>query len=138
MNERSVDWRRVVLGLLAAAALLHPAPVRAQPAFPFDQEILLDVKPLPGSRRVPIFEIHANGKASIDLWCNSGSAEVTVTGNEIRFVLGPMREERCTPDRSERDVALAKALTEMTHWRLQDDIVTLVGPTTLRFRISTH
>jgi hypothetical protein len=46
----------------------------AQAGFPFEHEMLLDVRPLPRSRRVPILEIFADGRAQIDLWCRSGPA----------------------------------------------------------------
>jgi hypothetical protein len=31
--------------------------------FPFDQDMLRDAKPLPGSKRVPILKIGADGRA---------------------------------------------------------------------------
>ena len=55
--------------LLAVFLLLGMSnlPVSAQ-NFPFDQEMLLEARPLPGSRRVPMMEVHPGGKASVDLW----------------------------------------------------------------------
>jgi META domain len=120
----------MTLGIAAADA-------RAQ-TFPYDQEMLLEVTPLPGSRRVPMLEIHPNGKASVDLWCHSASADVSVSDKEIKFTFTSAREENCTPERLALDQTMAKALMEMTHWRRENDIVVLVGPTTFRFRISTH
>ena len=114
------------------------APASAQ-EFPFDQEMLLEVKPLPGSRRVPMLEVHAGwqGHAST---CGAiaAAAEVAVSGNEIKFTFTSAKPENCTPERIELDQAMAKALLEITHWRREKDIVVLVGPTTYRFRISTH
>jgi len=123
----------------AAAMLLATArlPVAAA-EFPYDQEMLLDVKPLPGSKRVPILEIGIDGRAQVDLWCRSGLAQVAVSGDAITFTLGPLREERCTPERSERDDAMVAALSQVTQWRIEDDVVLLIGPTELRFRLSTH
>ena len=116
---------------------LSTAPASAQ-SFPFDQEMLLEVKPLPGSRRVPMMEVHPNGRASVDLWCHSAVAEIAITGNEVKFTFVSAKPENCTPERIELDQAMAKALLEVTGWRRKDDIVELVGPTTFRFRISTH
>jgi hypothetical protein len=124
----------------AAAAMVAAADVvaLAQAGFPFDQELLLDARPLPGSRRVPILEIGADGRAQIDLWCRSGFAQVEVAGPSIRFTLGPLRDQACTPDRVQRDEAMAAALAQVTRWRVDNDVVVLVGPTELRFHPSSH
>jgi hypothetical protein len=106
--------------------------------FPFDHEMLLETKPLPGSRRVPMIEIRAGGRASIDLWCHNAIADVAISGSEIKFTFVSAKPEDCTPERIERDQAMAKALLEVTQWRRQNDILELVGPTTFRFRLSTH
>src|SRR5262249_37891881 len=72
------------LGLAAAAIVfVAAAPANAQ-SFPFDQEMLLEVKPLPGSRRVPMMEVHPDGKATVDMWCHSAVAQFTITGNEVK------------------------------------------------------
>jgi heat shock protein HslJ len=122
-----------------AAILLAAAPLRALAAeFPFDREMLLDVRPLPGSKRVPILEIGADGRAQVDLWCKSGAAQVEVAGTTIRFMLGAWREDACTPERAERDQAMIAALSEVTRWHIENDVVILGGPMDLRFRLSTH
>jgi hypothetical protein len=127
-----------MLGVLAAAIWLGAAaPAHAQ-SFPYDQEMLLETKPLPGSRRVPMMEIHPNGKGSVDLWCHSAVAEIAVSGNEIKFTFVSATPENCTPEMIELDQSMAKALLEVTNWRRNNDIVEFVGPTTFRFRISTH
>ncbi|MCC6889274.1 MAG: META domain-containing protein [Hyphomicrobiales bacterium] len=136
-----ITARRKWLHRLLLALLLTPGfvavPAAAQ-TFPYDQEMLLDVKPLPGSRRVPMLEVHADGKAMLDLWCHSVAAEVAVNGNEVRFNFLSAKPENCTPERIELDQAMAKALLEVTGWRRRNDIVEFVGPTSFRFRISTH
>ena len=129
----------VCLHLCAALVLLGMSipPASAQ-SFPFDQEMLLDVKPLPGSRRVPMMEVHPDGKATVDMWCHSAVAEIAVTGNDIKFTFVSAKPENCTPERIELDQAMAKALLEGTGWRRQKDIVEFIGPTSFRFRLSTH
>ncbi len=116
---------------------LWSTPISAQ-SFPYDQEMLLEAKPLPGSRRVPMMEIQSNGRASVDLWCHSAVAEIAVSGNELKINFVSAKPENCTPDRIELDQQMAKALLEVTGWRRKNDIVEFVGPTTFRFRISTH
>jgi len=133
-----------VPGSLAAALLLAamPSSALAQTEFPFDRELLLDVKPLPGSKRVPILEIAAPSRAQIDLWCKSGEGQVEVKGDTIKFTLGPMRDALaaapCTPERAQRDEEMIAALAQVTHWRQEEDVIVLEGPTPLRFRLSTH
>jgi hypothetical protein len=106
--------------------------------FPFERELLLDARPLPGSKRVPMLEILPDGRAIIDLWCKSGEGRVEVSGEAIKFTLGPMREERCTPERLQRDEDMAVALEQVTQWRVEEDTLVLTGPTELRYRLSTH
>jgi hypothetical protein len=118
--------------MLAAAV-----PASAQNC-PFDQEMLLEARPLPGSRRVPMMEVHPDGRASVDLWCHSAVAQVALNGNEVKFDFVSANPENCTPERVELDQKMAKDLSEVTHWRRKNDIVEFVGPTSFRFRISTH
>jgi hypothetical protein len=124
--------------LAAAAVVFAAAPPAAAQSFPYDQEMLLEVKPLPGSRRVPMIEVHPDGKASVDMWCHSAVAQITITGNDVKIEFVSAKPENCTPERIELDQALAKAMLEITQWRRKNDIVEFVGPTTFRFRISTH
>jgi hypothetical protein len=116
---------------------LSAVPASAQ-NFPFDQEMLLEARPLPGSRRVPMMEVHPDGKASVDLWCHSAVAQLALNGNEVKFEFVSAKPENCTPERVELDQKMAKDLSEVTHWRRKNDIVEFVGPTSFRFRISTH
>jgi hypothetical protein len=127
--------RRLCAALLVTGAATALANAQG---FPFDQEMLLEVKPLPGSRRVPILEVQSGGKATVDLWCHSASAEAVVAGNEIKLAFVSARPENCTPERIELDQQLAAALSEVTGWRRENDIIVLIGPTTFRFRLSTH
>jgi hypothetical protein len=139
MTERSM---RVWLGAFAVAVLMASSflatSVWAQAEFPFEQEMALDEKPMAGSKRVPMLEILPDGRAMIDLWCKSGDGAVEVKGDVIKVTLGTMRDEGCTPERLQRDEELATALGQVTQWRLEDDVVVLVGPTELRYRLSTH
>lgn len=124
----------------AAALLLmgiSTGPAAAQ-SFPYDQEMLLETRPLPGSRRVPMMEVHPDGKATVDLWCHSAVAEIAVSGSQVKFNFVSAKPENCTPERIELDQKMAKDLLEVTSWRRVNDIVEFIGSTTFRFRISTH
>lgn len=126
------------LGCLAgAAAMLLAVPALAA-EFPYEREMLLEAKPLPGSKRVPILEVLRDGRAIVDLWCRSGEARAEVAGDAIKFTLGAMREEGCTPERVQRDEAMAAALEQVTNWRIEDDALVLIGPTELRYHLSAH
>ena len=85
-----------------------------------------------------MMEVHPDGKATVDMWCHSAVAEIAVTGDEVKFTFVSAKPENCTPERIELDQAMAKALLEVTSWRQQKDIVEFIGPTSFRFRLSTH
>ena len=107
-------------------------------AFPFDRELVLDVAPMRGSKRIPILEIAENGNASIQLWCTSARAEADVGANSITIVPGPAQPARCAPDRQSGDENLLAALAQVTNWRRSGDVIELFGGTTLRFRLMTN
>jgi hypothetical protein len=48
-------------------ALLCALPASLAAEFPFDSELLLDVKPMKGSKRVPSLDIGPKGETAIDL-----------------------------------------------------------------------
>jgi hypothetical protein len=135
MTATANECLRPLLALLLIG--MSNLPSSAQ-NFPFDQEMLLEARPLPGSRRVPMMEVHSDGKASVDLWCHSAVAQLALNGNEVKFDFVSAKPENCTPERIELDQKMAKDLLEVTHWRRKNDIVEFVGPTSFRFRISTH
>lgn len=120
----------IVSSLLPAAASEH--------AFPFDRELMLDVAPMPGSKRVPVLEIDANGATSIDLWCTSMHGEAHVGGDSISIVPGPAQPMQCAPDRQSGDENLLAALAQVTNWKRDGDVLELRGATTLRFRLMTN
>jgi heat shock protein HslJ len=106
--------------------------------FPFERELLLETRPLPGSKRVPMLEILREGRALIDLWCKSGDGRVEVSGDTIKITIEAMKVESCTPERMARDEPLAAALAAITQWRMEDDVLVLIGPTELRYALSSH
>jgi heat shock protein HslJ len=132
-------WNGAACGtmLAGAVAILSSAAAFAT-EFPFEREMLLVAKPLRGSKRVPILEILRDGRAIVDLWCKSGDGRAEVADNTIKFTLGAMREDGCTPERLQRDEAMAAALEQVTHWRTERDVLVLIGPTELRYQLSSH
>jgi heat shock protein HslJ len=123
---------------LAGGVAMFLAATAAAAEFPFERELLLEVKPLPGSKRVPMLEITRDGRVIVDLWCRSGEGRVKLEDDMIELTLGAMREEGCTPERTQRDEALAAALGKVMNWSMEDDVLVLSGPTELRYTLSSH
>ena len=119
----------------------------AADAFPFDQELLLDARPMrPGARRLPILTVEPNGAARIDLWCKTVAGHVEFADAAIKIEAGPVPEAlpqmmidgQCTPERMQADMVTLSAITQVTEWRRQGGMLVLIGPTTLKFRASDH
>jgi heat shock protein HslJ len=106
--------------------------------FPFDSEMFLDARPMPGSKRIPNVEIAANGTIAVELWCNRVEGQVVVAGDTITVMVGQPTDRPCTPAQTQRDTDLLSALNEVTNWRREGDAVLLVGAKTLRFKAATH
>lgn len=122
----------------AAAAFASSLPAHASDPFPFGDELMLDAAPMHGSRRVPMIEIDDDGTASIDLWCGSLKAQVTVNDSAITIVPGTAAPAQCDPDREARDADLLTALTQVTGWHRSGQVIELTGATPLRFRLMTN
>lgn len=124
----------LLIGTLAGAA----GPASAA-EFPFEKELLLDVRAMPGSKRVPSLEVEAGGLATLDLWCNSLKAQLTVANGTVSFALGDKTDRPCTPDRVSADDAILATLAKVTSWRRDDSLLVLEGgDKPLRFRPSTN
>jgi hypothetical protein len=91
---------RFVWCLLSAvvAGAIWPA-IGGESAFPFDRELMLDVSPMRGSKRIPILEIAENGAASIQLWCSDARAQANVGAESITIVPGAVQSGQCPPER---------------------------------------
>jgi hypothetical protein len=143
---RSLLSRSVIA---AGLILLGAAGLRlgvAAEHFPYDRDLLLDAGRLGRVKRVPILNVAANGRATIDLWCRTVPGRVQLSGLSIRIEPGPlplslpryMVEDQCTPDRMQADTDTLVALAQVTGWRRHGDTVMLTGAQTLRFRLSDH
>jgi heat shock protein HslJ len=135
-----------VCGALALALTgLAGAALGAQP-FPFDQVMLLDVKPMRPVKRVPILTVARNGEATIGLWCKTVRGRVELTDNAIRIEPGPLPEGlpqymvdgQCSDARMQADQETLAALSQVTGWRRQGQAVLLLGPRALKFRPSDN
>ena len=135
--ERIAVWliaTLVVLGL----ALVSTAGFAGERSFPFDQELLLDTKPMNGSKRVPILDIGQRGETTIDLWCNSVQGQIVVVESTISIMTGAKTERQCDAARMRGDDDLLAALLQATGWRREGDTIVLFGAKTLRFRAATN
>jgi hypothetical protein len=125
----------LVLAFLATA--LGPAAA-SDSAFPFGSELALDAAPQPGTKRVPTIEIDEDGAADFNLWCARVSGSASVTADAITIVPSKTLSAQCTPDQLTQDAALLAALSQVTNWRRDGDVVDFVGTTPLRFRLMTN
>ena len=110
----------------------------AEPGFPYDKELLLDAKPMKGSKRIPILTVGPRGDATIDLWCNSVAGRVVVAASTLTITAGARTERQCDPARLKGDDELLAALLDATSWRRERDVIVLTGARTLRFRPATN
>ena len=131
------------LFVAGSAAVLLLASIVARPAaadegFPFGMEMTLDALPQPGSKRVPDLDIGDNGETVLELWCKGGKGQFSVAGNSIIFIAGKIEDRDCPAARSQADDELIAALGAATNWKRQGDLITFIGPKTLRFRLNTN
>jgi hypothetical protein len=125
--------------LIFAGSLL---PATASEPFPFGSELMLDVAPMAGSKRIPMLEVEDDGTASIDLWCTSLRGQATVADDSITIVPAQTESDgqaaQCDPQQQSSDAALLAALASVSKWRRDGDVVELSGDTTLRYRLMTN
>jgi heat shock protein HslJ len=112
--------------------------IAAESSFPFDKELILEARPMKGSKRVPILTIGSQGEAEIDLWCNSVKAQLVIAGNTITILTGSKTDRQCEPARMKGDDDLLAALLEVTEWRRDGEVLILSGGKTLRFRMASN
>ncbi len=128
--------RALALGaLLSAVWVSRPS---ANEEFPFGRELLLDTRPMKGSKRIPGIEIDHDGMAAIDLWCNTMQGRAVVSADAITISTGEKTDRPCAAERVQADDDLAAALIQVTHWRWEGDSLVMNGPKELRFRLHTN
>ena len=131
-------WRCVV-ALLAGFFGVMTAAEAAERGFPYNSELIMDAKPMRGSKRVPMLVIGAQGEATIEGWCNNTKAQLVVAADTVTILTGASTEQQCPAERMRADEELMAVLMDITHWRRDGDVLTLRGgKTPLRFRTMTN
>lgn len=134
------------LGLVTSAAFAAAsvfacalASAYCQTAFPFGREMTMDIEPIKGSKRLPQLEVDDNGLADLDLWCAKMKARLVVVADTITVLIGPKTERPCPPEQASADEEILAGLSQVTNWRVEEDVLILTGaPTELRFRMHTN
>jgi len=125
--------------LVVAVVAIGPlAALAAEPVFPFGSELMLDGKPMRGTKRLPSLSIERDGTATIDLWCGSLRGRADIGNGTIAITPGERDNAQCAADHITGDDDLVDALVHMTSWRRRGDVIELSGATTLRFRLMTN
>ena len=131
-------WRCAV-ALLAVLFGAMTAADAAERGFPYNSELIMDAKPMRGSKRVPMLVIGAQGEATIEGWCNNVKAQLVVAADTVTILTGASTEQQCPAERMRADEELMAAIMDITHWRREGDVLTLRGgKTPLRFRTMTN
>jgi heat shock protein HslJ len=142
MQSVPASWfgrRRLCRLALAACIIAGLAPAAAtERGFPYNSELMLDAKPMRGSKRVPMLVIGPQGETTIEAWCSSVKAQMVVAADTVTILTGEKTGPQCDAERMRGDDELIAALTEVTNWRRDGDALTLRGAKTLRFRTMTH
>jgi heat shock protein HslJ len=133
------NLRRCAAGLVCLVLAGSTMPVLAtDSAFPFGSELSLDAAPPPGTKRVPTIEIDEDGAAAFDLWCARVSGSAKVSDDAITITPTKTLSAQCSPERLTQDAALLAALSQVTNWRRNGDVIEFLGATPLRFRLMTN
>jgi heat shock protein HslJ len=130
--------RSIPVALVGVVILLPLTSKALAQSFPYGSELVLDVDPMRGSKKIPVLDIGEKGTAEIDLWCNSVKAQLVVAGNTITVITGEISARQCPPDRARADDELLAALNQATNWRMDNSALILTGGKTLRFRTQTN
>ena len=132
---------RGLAGLIASLiGMAGPVALAAGEGFPDAGDYQMDVKPLKGSRRVPILYVESQEEATISLWCNRVPAKLIVVGDTITIILSPPSVAvQCDSERMQADESLVAALQQVETWHRDGDVLVLQGNgDPLRFRLSSH
>jgi len=124
---------------LVLCALTGLPAAWAQEQFPFDGELILDVAPMRGSKKIPNMDVAADGTIGMEMWCNRIEGQFIVAGDTVTVVTGQPTERQCPPERAAGDEQLLAALAQVTNWRRRGDALELTGgPKPLKFKVPTN
>jgi len=65
--------------------------------FPFDGELILDVDPMRGSKRIPNMDVTSNGAISLEMWCNKIEGQFVVAADTVAVLTGQATARPCPP-----------------------------------------
>ena len=133
---RSVKWR---LGLALCVLTGLPGAAAAQDQFPFESELILDVAPMRGSKKIPNMDVDAKGGIAMEMWCNRVEGQFVVAADTVTVLTGQATQRQCPPERAAGDEQLLAALGQVTNWRRRGDTLELTGgPRPLKFKVPTN
>lgn len=134
-----VRWGSGSVALMLTGVLVAATPAVADDGrFPFDSELIMDVGPMRGSKRIPNMDVAANGAIALEMWCNRIDGQFVVAGDTVTVLTGQATQRQCPPERVQGDENLLAALNQVTNWRRRGDTLELIGPRTLRFKVPTN
>jgi len=129
---------RRLLCLMVSGVACTLGVASAQSEFPFDSELILDVAPMRGSKRIPNMDVAPNGAIAMEMWCNRIEGQFVVAGDTVTVLTAQPTQRQCPPERAQGDEQLLAALSQVTNWRRRGDTLELIGPQTLRFKVPTN
>jgi heat shock protein HslJ len=134
-SMRSVKW----LGLASCVLTGLAAPAAAQDLFPFDSELIMDVAPMRGSKKIPNMDVDPKGGIAMEMWCNRIEGQFVVAADTVTVLTGQATQRQCPPERAAGDEQLLAALGQVTNWRRRGDTLELTGgPRPLKFKVPTN
>ena len=147
--HRLIASRSIVAAAIPALVLVIAGTAALAQSFPLGQVLVLEAPRIGSLKRVPVITTETDGSATIDLWCKTVPARLTVEGAALRIETAPlpdalplyMMSGQCTDERIQADVATLAALTQVSGWQRHGDRVALSGPDgapALRFSLSSH
>ena len=90
----------------------------------------------PAPSGVPTIENRSRQRCHVQSVVRERSA--TVTDDAINITPTTALPAQCPPDRISQDAALLAALSQVTSWRRNGDVIDFLGATNLRFRLMTN
>ncbi len=127
------------LGLTLCMLVGFSGAATAQDQFPFDSELILDVAPMRGSKKIPNMDVDAKGGIAMEMWCNRIEGQFVIAADTVTVLTGQATQRQCSPERTAGDEQLLAALAQVTNWRRRGDTLELIGgPRPLTFKVPTN
>ena len=86
--------RNCVVALAVCVLAGSVAADAGERGFPYSSELMMDAKPMRGSKRVPMLVIGAKGDAKIEGWCNNTEAQLVVAADTLTILTGASTEQQ--------------------------------------------